>query len=63
MIDTLKKLQHRLADQRGASTVEYAIVVCLVAAVGVGVWQQFGSNIKDYTTDADEKIAGEMEKE
>lgn len=52
----------RLRDSRGASTVEYAIVVCLVAAVGVGVWQKFGGNIKKYAGDADTKISSELKK-
>ena len=34
-------------DTRGLSTVEYVIVLCLIAAVSVGVWSKFGNTVRD----------------
>ena len=40
------KMNHLLSrlrtDQRGLTTVEYAIVLCLISAVVVGTWQTLG---------------------
>ena len=33
-------------DGRGLTTVEYVIAVCLVGAMGVGMWKSFGDNIR-----------------
>jgi Flp pilus assembly pilin Flp len=33
-------------DTRGLSTVEYVIILCLIAAVAVGLWNKFGSMVK-----------------
>ena len=34
-------------DTRGLSTVEYVIVLCLIAAVAVGTWKAFGSMVEE----------------
>jgi len=34
-----------LADSRGLSTVEYVIILVLVAAVALGTWKGFGSMV------------------
>jgi Flp pilus assembly pilin Flp len=47
------RLRH---DQRGLTTVEYAIVLCLIAAVVVGTWQKFGSSMKQRLSESTEKI-------
>jgi Flp pilus assembly pilin Flp len=39
-------------DQQGLTTVEYAIVLCLIAALSVGVWNAFGKNVKTYLTNS-----------
>jgi Flp pilus assembly pilin Flp len=39
-------------DTRGASTVEYLILLALVAFVGFGVWQTFGGTLKTKGNDA-----------
>jgi Flp pilus assembly pilin Flp len=36
-----------LRDQRGLTTVEYIIILCLIAVVGFGVWQKFGEKVKE----------------
>jgi Flp pilus assembly pilin Flp len=37
--------QRWLADQRGGSSTEYLVVVCLVAVAAVGTWRVFGEHI------------------
>jgi Flp pilus assembly pilin Flp len=32
-------------DQRGLTTVEYAIILCLIVAVTVGTWDTFGAAV------------------
>jgi Flp pilus assembly pilin Flp len=38
-------LRSLLADARGLTTVEYAIVLCLIAALGVAAWARFGRDL------------------
>ena len=39
-------------DQRGLTTVEYVIVLVLIAVVGIGVWRTFGQNVQAQVTSA-----------
>lgn len=32
-------------DERGLSTVEYVILLALIAVVGIGVWKSFGETL------------------
>jgi Flp pilus assembly pilin Flp len=60
---TIRKLMLRLRrDERGLTTVEYAIVLCLIAAVAVASWQAFGKNVNEYLAKATGKIDTEMKK-
>ena len=34
-------------DTRGLSTVEYVIILCLIAVVAVGTWKTFGDMVED----------------
>ena len=62
MTESLVQLGRRLrADTRGLTTVEYTIVLCLIAALCVGVWKQFGDNVQSYITKSKDKIAAEVE--
>lgn len=55
------KLVQRLChDQRGLTTVEYTIVLCLIAAMAVVTWQKFGSSVRDYLSASSQKIDGEV---
>jgi Flp pilus assembly pilin Flp len=55
------KLVHRLAhDQHGLTTVEYAIVLCLIAAISVGAWNTFGKNVLGYLSSATTTLDKEM---
>jgi len=41
-------------DQRGLTTVEYAIILCVIVAVSVGTWDTFGGAIaKKLETDTE----------
>ena len=35
-----------LRDQAGLSTVEYVIILVLIAAIAIGTWQTFGGKVK-----------------
>jgi Flp pilus assembly pilin Flp len=35
-----------VGDERGLSTIEYVIILVLVAAVGIGTWTVFGRSVK-----------------
>jgi len=36
-----------IRDKRGLTTVEYIIILCLIAVVGFGVWKKFGEKVKE----------------
>lgn len=53
---------HRLAhDERGMTTVEYVIALCLVGAVAVGLWGKFGNTIRTSLGKADSLIETDTE--
>jgi|tagenome__1003787_1003787.scaffolds.fasta_scaffold15567647_2 Flp pilus assembly pilin Flp len=61
MTAKIRSLLLRLRDDhRGLTTVEYAIVLCLIAAVVVTTWQKFGSEVKDRLVTGTDRINGEM---
>ena len=39
-----------LRDTRGLSTVEYVIILVLIAVLAIGTWRQFGSAVKTKIT-------------
>lgn len=41
----LMKLNKLLRDQRGATAIEYVIIVALVAICALGAYQKFGENV------------------
>lgn len=45
-------------DERGLSTVEYVIILVLIAVVAIGVWQAFGSAIMAQVSGATQDING-----
>ena len=47
-----------LRDTRGLSTVEYVIILVLVAALAIGSWRQFGGAVKDKI----DKSTGDVQK-
>ncbi len=45
-------------DQRGLTTVEYVIVLVLIAVVGIGVWRTFGQNLSAKINEAASSVQG-----
>jgi Flp pilus assembly pilin Flp len=46
-----------VSDQRGLSTVEYVIILVLIAAAAVGTWSAFGATIKEMISSSNTTIA------
>jgi Flp pilus assembly pilin Flp len=46
-----------MTDKRGLTTVEYIIVLGLIAVVGIAAWQQFGETLTGEIEAADGYIA------
>jgi Flp pilus assembly pilin Flp len=54
-------LLHRLGrDDNGLTTVEYVIVLAMIAVLAVGLWRSFGNSIKSYLTNSAATIDGAM---
>jgi Flp pilus assembly pilin Flp len=47
-------------DDRGLSTVEYVIILVLIAAAAVGTWSTFGGTIVKKINDASGKIESDV---
>jgi Flp pilus assembly pilin Flp len=45
MIDEAQIKRSLINDQRGLTTVEYIIVLGLIAVVGIAAWQKFGETL------------------
>ena len=45
MKDNETKIRNLVADKHGLTTVEYIIVLGLIAVVGIAAWQQFGETL------------------
>ncbi len=43
---SLYDVRRLLEDQRGLTTVEYIIILCLIAVVGFAIWKQFGQTVE-----------------
>lgn len=41
-----RRVRELLADTQGLSTVEYVIILCLIAVVCFAIWRQFGTSVK-----------------
>ena len=52
-----RKAQTLVRDQRGLTTVEYIIVLGLIAVVGIAAWQQFGETLIGEIEAADSYIS------
>lgn len=48
-----RRVRELLADTRGLSTVEYIIILCLIAVVCFAIWRQFGETVKSKVQGAD----------
>jgi len=48
-----RRARQLLADTAGLSTVEYIIILCLIAVACFAIWQQFGQTVNARITEAD----------
>lgn len=48
----LKSIRQLGRDQRGLSTVEYTVLLVLIVAVTVGLWNDFGGTLVERLTTA-----------
>lgn len=48
-----RRARQLLADTAGLSTVEYIIILCLIAVACFAIWQQFGQTVNSRITEAD----------
>ena len=53
-------LRRLSSDTRGLTTVEYVIVLAMIAVMSVGLWKSFGNNIKGYLTGSTSAIDAQM---
>lgn len=53
-------LRALLGDTRGLSTVEYVIILVLIAGVAVGTWKTFGKTVIDKIDAANDEIQNEV---
>jgi Flp pilus assembly pilin Flp len=52
-VNKSRRVRDLLADTRGLSTVEYIIILCLIAVVCFAIWRQFGETVKSKVQGAD----------
>ncbi len=48
-----RRARQLLADTAGLSTVEYIIILCLIAVACFAIWQQFGQTVNSRISEAD----------
>jgi Flp pilus assembly pilin Flp len=64
-MNALQTIRTRLSglrrDQRGLSTVEYVIILVLIAAVCVATWTAFGKKLKGWLEQGEGAIDTEMQ--
>ncbi|TAK21684.1 MAG: Flp family type IVb pilin [Myxococcaceae bacterium] len=53
-----KNLKALLRDDAGLSTVEYVILLILIAVVGISAWRTFGTNVVTKVTSGSNQIQG-----
>lgn len=45
-------------DERGLSTVEYIIILILIAVAGIGLWRAFGDSVAEKIGTATSEVQG-----
>lgn len=45
-----------LGDQRGLSTVEYIIILVLIAVIAIIAWKQFGESVEYHIRDSTTQV-------
>lgn len=54
---TVRDARALLRDTRGLSTVEYIIILCLIAVVCFAMWKQFGQTVEYKTKGASNQMS------
>lgn len=55
-----RALRRRLRDDRGLSTVEYIIILVLIAVAGISLWSTFGDTVGDKITNATSRVQDDV---
>ncbi len=63
MTDAVRRLEmwfkaNAVSDERGLSTVEYTIILLLIAVFAIAAWSTFGSRLNEKISDATEGLSG-----
>ena len=60
IVQSIRRFQGRslalLRDTRGLSTVEYVIILVLIAVLAIGTWRTFGNAVKKQITDSSTSV-------
>lgn len=51
-----RRAQQLLADTRGLSTVEYIIILCLIAVACFAIWGMFGQTVNSRISEANDTM-------
>ena len=54
----LNKRRNLLKDTKGLSTVEYIIILVLIAVAGIAAWQTFGEKVRDEVQNSTDALPG-----
>lgn len=55
---TFARRDSLVRDERGLSTVEYVIILVVVAVAAIGLWGKFGAAVKGKVTESTTEING-----
>ena len=54
----VSKVQGISRDERGLSTVEYIIILVLIAVAGIALWRSFGDAVSEKFSGATSEVEG-----
>jgi Flp pilus assembly pilin Flp len=54
----LQRARAAARDDRGLSTVEYIIILVLIAVAGIGLWRTFGDTVAEKIGNATSEVGG-----
>ena len=55
---TGRKKAGLISDSRGLSTVEYLILLVVIAVAGIAIWKQLGATVKSQAETSDTALKG-----
>jgi len=56
-----RNLQAMLSETEGLSTVEYIIILVLIAIVGIGAWKAFGTTVKSKIEGSTGRVGSDLD--